>query len=103
MNHSEMGDLQDALAFSGLVPQSCIPTFDELESWTARDVAETRAWIASGGRLPTPTVWHEAIARYHAPRPQMARAPRPETWAELMEAHGDDELDWTLGRVRVPR
>lgn len=64
----DMDELQDAIATSGLVPPSCVPTFAELDTWTTDDVMQVRAWLAGGGRGPTPAVFHAAIARYHAPR-----------------------------------
>lgn len=69
MIESEMGDLQDAIALSGMVPQSCVPTFGEIEEWSDAEVEDVRAWIAARGAGPTPVVFHAAIAKYHAPRP----------------------------------
>ncbi len=69
-----MGDIQDDL--SHLIPQSCIPTFEEMESWTDRDVEQVRAWIAGGARGRTPDVFVPVVNAYYAPRPSNAvRAP----------------------------
>lgn len=93
MNHSEMGDLQDALA--NLIPQSAIPTFDELESWSSETIADVRAWVDGNGNGPTPVVFHEAIARYHAPR--AGYATHVGTRFDRMDADEEHSIA-TLGR-----
>ncbi len=99
MIESEMGDLQDALA--NLIPQSAIPTFDEMAEWSDVDAQKVRAWIDGGGRGPTPEVFWDAIARYHAPRPSDS-VRVPEEFYEtqrILAGNGDardlDMMDWT--------
>ncbi len=67
MTESEMGDIQDALAVC--IPQSCIPTFEQMESWTDHDEEQVRSWIDGGTRGTTPDVFLPVIAAYYAPRP----------------------------------
>lgn len=100
MIESEMGDLQDGLAISGLVPTSALPTFDEMAEWTDVDVQKVRAWVDGGGRGPTPEVFWDAIARYHAPR-HYDPVRVPEEAAEtrrILAGRGDardlDAMDW---------
>ncbi len=97
MIESEMGDLQDGLA--NLVPQSAIPTFGEMSEWTDIDAQKVRAWVDNGGRGPTPEVFWDAIARYHAPRPNVSQV--DEEAAEtrrILAGRGDasdlDAMDW---------
>lgn len=98
MIESEMGDIQDDL--SHLIPQSCIPTFDDMESWTDRDVAQVREWIAGGARGLTPDVFVPVVNAYHAPRPSNAvRVPEEvDETRRILAGRGDrydlDAMDW---------
>lgn len=89
MTDSEAGVLQDAILCSGLVPTSAIPTIAATSTWTDVDVAAIVAWIASGGRHPTPRVLHGAISQYYAPRP--SGQPIIQHWRD--REHWEDECE----------
>lgn len=97
MTESDMGDIQDALA--NLIPQSCIPTFDAMESWTEHDEAQVRAWIGRNASGPTPDVFIPIVNAYHAPRSTFAIVNEEAAETQrILAGNGDrydlDAMDW---------
>lgn len=97
MTESDMGDLQDAL--SNIIPQSCIPTFDAMESWSAVDETQVRAWIGRNASGPTPDVFIPIVNAYYAPRPSVTvqdheAAETRRILAGKGDRHDLDAMDW---------